>query len=103
MIFLEQDGGENNFRKSNTSFNEGLKSIERRTLMKFKTFEIDTIIDYYANEDERLTSRLNRIRTIGKSDPYDEDLRDEQAHRISIQIDEVEERIKELEEFKKEM
>ena len=69
--------------------------------MKFKAFEINLIINYCANEEERLTSRLNRIHSIGISDDYDEDLRDEQVRRIRTKIDEIEERISELEEFKK--
>ena len=69
--------------------------------MKFKAFEINFIIDYYANEIERLKDRLNHIKFIGDSDSYDDDLRDKQIYRINMQINEIIERIKELEEFRK--
>lgn len=69
--------------------------------MKFKTFEIDFIIDYYTNAVERLMCRLDHIKDIGDSDNYDDDLRDKQIYRIRTQMDEIGERIKELEEFKK--
>lgn len=100
MLF-KNDGGENSFRKNSTSFNEGLKSIERGTLMKLKPFEIDFIIDYYTNAVEWLMCRLDHIKIVGDSDNYDDDLRDKQICRIRTQMDEIGERIKELEEFKK--
>lgn len=71
--------------------------------MKFKTFEIDFIIDYYTNAVERLMCRLDHIKHIGDSDSYDDDLRDKQIYRIRTQMDEIGARIKELEEFKKEL
>lgn len=71
--------------------------------MKFKAFEIDSIIDNYARKKDDFTGRLNRIHSTRFSDSYDDDLRDEQIRRINAKIDEIEERIKELEEFKKEL
>lgn len=72
--------------------------------MKFNAFEIDSIIDYYyARKKDNLTGRLNHIHNTKFSDGYDDDLRDEQIRRIRAEIDEIDERIKELEEFKKEL
>ena len=71
--------------------------------MKFDAFEIDPIIDYYARKKDNLKGRLNHIHNIKVSDGYDDDLRDEQIRRIHAEIDEIEERIKELEEFKKDL
>ena len=50
-----------------------------------------------------LIGRLNIIHNTKFSNGYDDDLRDEQVRRINAKIDEIEERIKELEEFKKEL
>ena len=50
-----------------------------------------------------LIGRLNIIHNTRFSNGYDDDLRDEQVRRINAKIDEIEERIKELEEFKKEL
>lgn len=71
--------------------------------MKFKAFEIDSIIDNYEHKKDDFTGRLNHIHSTRFSDSYDDDLRDEQIRRINAKIDEIEERIKELEEFKKEL
>lgn len=71
--------------------------------MKFNAFEIDPIIDNYMHRKDNLIGRLNHIHNIKVSDGYDDDLRDEQIRRIHAKIDEIEERIKELEEFKKEL
>lgn len=71
--------------------------------MKFNAFEIDPIIDNYLYKKDNLIGRLNYIHNIRVSDGYDDDLRDEQIRRIHAKIDEIEERIKELEEFKKEL
>ena len=94
---------EMSYRRKNTFYYEGLKAIERRTLMKFNAFEIDPIIDNYMHKKDDLVSRLNIIHSTRFSDSYDDDLRDEQVRRINAKIDEIEERIKELEEFKKEL
>ena len=71
--------------------------------MKLKPFEIDIIIDYYTNDVEYLTHRLNRIQRIADFGDFDDDLRGSQIDRIRTQIDETNERIKEIEEFKKEL
>lgn len=71
--------------------------------MKFNAFEIDPIIDNYMHKKDNLIGRLNIIHNTRFSNGYDDDLRDEQVRRINAKIDEIEERIKELEEFKKEL
>ena len=71
--------------------------------MKFNAFEIDPIIDNYLHKKDDLTGRVNCIHSTRFSDSYDDDLRDEQIRRIHAKIDEIEERIKELEEFKKDL
>lgn len=71
--------------------------------MKFNAFEIDPIIDNYMHKKDDLIDRLNIIHNTKFSNGYDDDLRDEQVRRINAKIDEIEERIKELEEFKKEL
>lgn len=71
--------------------------------MKFDAFEIDPIIDNYERKKDDLTGRLDHIHSTRFSDSYDDDLRDEQIRRIHVKIDEIEERIKELEEFKKDL
>lgn len=71
--------------------------------MKFNAFEIDPIIDDYMHKKDDLIDRLNIIHNTKFSNGYDDDLRDEQVRRINAKIDEIEERINELEEFKKEL
>lgn len=71
--------------------------------MSLKPFEIELIIDHYANEMRCLMTRLDRIESMRDTDPYDDDLRDIQIRRIRTQTDELGERIEQLEELKKEL
>ena len=69
--------------------------------MKLEPFEIDFIIDYYESSIEYLMIRLDSIHN--NKFGYDSDLTHEQIQRIRMQIDEFEERRKELKEFQKEL
>lgn len=69
--------------------------------MKFKPFEIDVLVDYYTNELAICENRMNNIHHY--DDEYDSDLRDEQIKRLRTQQKNIEERIKELQNFEAEM
>ena len=71
--------------------------------MNLKPSEIELIIDHYVMERLDWQCRLDHIVNIGDTDFYDDDLIDTQIQRIHTQMYELGERIKELEELRKEL
>lgn len=72
--------------------------------MVFKPFEIDFIIKPYAYEVERLKAQRDHLQSIVADVYYDDyGLSNAQIRSINVRIDELEARIKELKDFRKEL
>lgn len=72
--------------------------------MIFKPFEIDYLIKRYTYEIERLEAQRDHLQSIVGDIHYDDyGLTSAQIRNINVRIDELETRIKELKDFKKEL